>query len=56
MNAGFTKDPGRCNVAMTRAKEVFWMLGGPLSYGTLSPFPKLKVLMGVKGQVHRFQI
>ena len=46
---GFMKDRGRCNVAMTRAKEVFWVLGGPLglkhpwfAHEPLSPFPKFE--------------
>lgn len=27
---GFVEDVGRCNVAITRAKEVFWMIGGSM--------------------------
>ncbi|KAK4888950.1 hypothetical protein LTR27_012230 [Elasticomyces elasticus] len=27
---GFVNDDGRCNVAITRAKEVFWMIGGKM--------------------------
>ena len=26
------EDEGRCNVAFTRAKEVFWIIGGEMSY------------------------
>ena len=53
-------DRGRCNVAMTRAKGVFWMLGGSLRpsrpgrlRGLLTPFPKLKREMEGSGRVHR---
>lgn len=28
IRVGFVDDPGRCNVAFTRAKEIFWILGG----------------------------
>ncbi|KAK3626304.1 hypothetical protein LTR56_019881 [Elasticomyces elasticus] len=37
---GFMKDEGRCNVAMTRATEVFWMIGGSMSI----KFPRNKDL------------
>lgn len=53
-------DRGRCNVAMTRAKGVFWMIGGALGVlnpcnfaKPLSPFPKLKQEMEVLGRVHK---
>jgi hypothetical protein len=68
IGAGFLKESGRCNVAMTRAKGVFWVLGGkmdpkwhkdtePLSY-----FPRLKKELegtgktdhGDTGHVHAF--
>ena len=52
-------DRGRCNVAMTRAKGVFWMIGGALEAlrernngMELSPFPKLKQEMQQMGRVH----
>ncbi|KAF7198435.1 Helicase SEN1 [Pseudocercospora fuligena] len=58
-------DPGRCNVAMTRAKEVFWMIGGPLDKKEpyrrrrndgMSPFPKLKFrVLQPYGQVHQYE-
>lgn len=59
-------DPGRCNVAMTRAKEVFWMVGGPLDKkgsnpftrhkACMSPFPKLKLrVLQPSNQVHRYE-
>jgi superfamily I DNA and/or RNA helicase len=28
---GFVDDVGRCNVAITRAKEVLWIIGGSMS-------------------------
>ena len=53
------KDRGRCNVAMTRAQQVFWVLGGPLKLRRsdnaaepLSPFVKLKRQLELTGQVH----
>lgn len=59
---GFMTDRGRCNVAMTRAKGVFWVLGGALDLKNprnrpqaLSPFPKLKQQMGREGKVHRIK-
>lgn len=54
---GFMKDRGRSDVAMTRAKEVFWVLGGSLEpkYRNVedAPFVKLKKQLQKKGQVHR---
>ncbi|KAK4499400.1 hypothetical protein PRZ48_009914 [Zasmidium cellare] len=57
----FLTDPRRCNAAMTRATDVFWIIGGPLekknwnTYGdSNSPFVKLKREMGLNGQVHGF--
>ena len=57
---GFVTDRGRCNVAMTRAKGVFWVIGGSMECRRaanrakpLSPFPKLKMQMGRLGRVHK---
>lgn len=57
---GFMDDRGRSNVAMTRAREVFWIIGGPLtairtSSNVPSPFPKLKREMERQGKVHKLQ-
>ncbi|KAK4548249.1 hypothetical protein LTR36_010119 [Oleoguttula mirabilis] len=59
---GFMTDPGRCNVAMTRAKGVLWVLGGLLglkdsrhAHEAPSPFVKLKNRMQTRNQVHRLQ-
>ena len=30
--AGFMEDAGRANVAITRAKEVFWIVGGAMGF------------------------
>lgn len=56
-------DRGRCNVAMTRAKGVFWVIGGALDLKNqrnrpkaLSPFPKLKRQMAREGKVHRIKL
>lgn len=59
---GFMRDPGRSNVAMTRAKNVLWILGGSLeklhperpALGPLAPFVKLKEKLQKMGQVHKF--
>jgi len=56
-------DRGRCNVAMTRAQGVFWIIGGALEVKNprfageeLSPFPKLKKEMEQLGRVHRMGV
>ena len=61
--AGFMTDRGRCNVAMTRAKGVLWILGGALDLKDrrnvdepLSPFPKLKKQMEKVGRVHKMSV
>lgn len=65
MRVGFMDDPKRSNVAMTRAKEVFWVLGDELNLKSsrnenkpenkpLAPFVKLKLELEKTGQVHRF--
>lgn len=59
---GFMKDRGRSNVAMTRAKDVLWILGGTLeklyldegASEPLAPFAKLKKKLEEMGQVHKF--
>lgn len=59
---GFMKDRGRSNVAMTRAKDVLWILGGSLKKlhpdrqvsGPMAPFVKLKKKLQEMGQVHKF--
>ncbi|CAK1363848.1 unnamed protein product [Cercospora beticola] len=56
---GFLKDPKRCNVAMTRATEVFWMIGGPLLRKNYeddeeAPFYKLRQQLAATGQVIDF--
>ncbi|PPJ54571.1 hypothetical protein CBER1_06638 [Cercospora berteroae] len=53
---GFLKDAGRCNVAMTRATEVFWMIGGSLlPMGNFAdedaPFYQLREQLMSTGQV-----
>ncbi|GIZ38434.1 hypothetical protein CKM354_000185100 [Cercospora kikuchii] len=57
----FLQDRGRANVAMTRAKHVLWILGGPMGIKDRrnsdmkpSPFVRLKRRLGLAGQVHRF--
>lgn len=57
---GFMNNRGRCNVAMTRAKGVLWILGGSLRPSRPhrtreidTPFPKLKRQMERLGRVHR---
>ena len=59
---GFMTDPGRCNVAMTRAKGVFMIIGGALDLryrdnanDPLSPFVKLKKFMEERNRVHKFR-
>jgi hypothetical protein len=54
------KDRGRCNVAMTCAIGVFWILGGPLrpkpfvpGDDEVSPFVKLKRKMERLDRVHK---
>ena len=54
------KDRGRCNVAMTRAMGVFWILGGPLQHrdwvdgdDKVSPFVKLKRKMERRDRMHK---
>ena len=54
-------DPGRCNVAVTRAKEVFWIIGGDMKNRFLDSRPeptnhmtKYKVQVDRAEQTHRF--
>ncbi|KAI7278585.1 hypothetical protein KC345_g5885 [Hortaea werneckii] len=59
---GFIADEGRCNVALSRAKAVRWVISGPMSYhpwgshkqADNSPFPKHHDELQRKGMVHRF--
>ncbi|KAM3419972.1 hypothetical protein BST61_g3288 [Cercospora zeina] len=56
---GFLKDAKRCNVAMTRAKEVFWMIGGSLlskrnEADEAAPFYRLREYLMQTGQVIDF--
>ncbi|KAF2163913.1 hypothetical protein M409DRAFT_25690 [Zasmidium cellare ATCC 36951] len=60
----FLTDKGRANTAMTRARDVFWILGGPLhskapdynsfSFAEDESFVKLKSELHMTGQVHCF--
>lgn len=55
-------EKGRCNVALSRAKGVRWVIGGPMSYcpwgfqeeAAESPFPQLYDELQPEGKVHRF--
>ena len=54
-------DPGRCNVAVTRAKEVFWMIGGSMDYRFSDSYyqprnhmTQYKKEMDDEGRSHRF--
>ena len=56
-------DRGRCNVAVTRAKGVYWIVGGDLGlahpgnrFDPLSPFPKLKNEMAKLKRVHKLAV
>lgn len=56
------RDRGRSNVAMTRAKEVFWIVGGPLglayprnAFEPDIPLVKLKKELELTGQVTVFK-
>lgn len=56
------KDPGRANVAMTRATQVFWTIGGPLATRdrrggayAQSAFPMLMQMLQENGQVIDFK-
>ncbi|KAI6816279.1 hypothetical protein KC365_g15540 [Hortaea werneckii] len=59
---GFMAEKGRCNVALSRAKGVRWVIGGPMSYcpwgfqeeAAESPFPQLYDELQPEGKVHRF--
>ncbi|KAK5119587.1 hypothetical protein LTR85_007416 [Meristemomyces frigidus] len=58
---GFMKDAGRANVAVTRAKEVFWMIGGNMKYRfpdsrfkAESHMKRYKMEIGADGRSHRF--
>jgi hypothetical protein len=55
---GFVDDVGRCNVAITRAQEVFWMIGGSmrLKHGDrpLALITKYKRELEEAKRVHRF--
>ncbi|TKA51732.1 hypothetical protein B0A55_13356, partial [Friedmanniomyces simplex] len=60
-NMGFVNDDGRCNVAVTRAKEVFWVIGGSMevkqvSNSHLKPaaLVKYKRELAGMGKCHRF--
>ncbi|KAI6869388.1 hypothetical protein KC323_g2749 [Hortaea werneckii] len=59
---GFMAEKRRCNVALSRAKGVRWVMSGPMSYDPLgfqkeaakSPFPQLHDELQPKGMVHLF--
>lgn len=58
---GFMSDHRRSNVAMTRATDFFWIIGGSMKClykknekKTLAPFARLKRELEGSGQVHRF--
>ncbi|RMY58384.1 hypothetical protein D0863_12283 [Hortaea werneckii] len=59
---GFMAEKRRCNVALSRAKGVRWVISGPMSYDPLgfqreaakSPFPQLHDELQPKGMVHLF--
>ncbi|KAI6897220.1 hypothetical protein KC318_g5848, partial [Hortaea werneckii] len=61
---GFMVDEGRCNVALSRAKGVRWVIGGPIAYkprrfqgeAGRSYFPQLYDELQRKGMVHRFAV
>lgn len=53
----FMDDHRRCNLTMTRAKEVLWIIGGPTNGKNkklLPPFAELKRELEKSGQVHHF--
>ncbi|KAK4548272.1 hypothetical protein LTR36_010142 [Oleoguttula mirabilis] len=59
---GFMEDPGRCNVAVTRAKEVFWMIGGDMQYRfrdsglkVANHMTRYKWEVDADGRSHRFR-
>ncbi|USW54298.1 Putative P-loop containing nucleoside triphosphate hydrolase, DNA2/NAM7 helicase-like protein [Septoria linicola] len=58
---GFLNDAGRANVAMTRATQIFWIIGGSLKLqyrgsasNTHSAFPRLKEVLQATGKVIDF--
>ncbi|KAK3654018.1 hypothetical protein LTR56_003453 [Elasticomyces elasticus] len=58
---GFVNDDGRCNVAITRAKEVFWMVGGKMEIkdrrniaAKSATLVKYKNELELMGKCHRF--
>lgn len=59
---GFMIEKDRCNVALSRAKGIRWVIGGPIAYNPfriqreadVSPFPQLYDELQQKGMVHRF--
>ncbi|KAK0857208.1 hypothetical protein LTS02_010264 [Friedmanniomyces endolithicus] len=58
---GFVNDDARCNVAITRAKEVFWVIGGAMnakraenSNRKPATLAKYKHELGLMGKCHRF--
>ena len=60
--AGFMVDEGRFNVAITRAKEVFWTIGGGMtndSWNAIGPANNLPTRyrgeLDIAGHVHRFR-
>ncbi|KAH9833625.1 AAA domain, partial [Teratosphaeria destructans] len=62
-NIGFMSDLGRVNVAITRAKDVLWIIGGSMSlphssrHTTTRSLPlltKYKRMLDALGHVHRF--
>ncbi|KAI7090632.1 hypothetical protein KC356_g1315 [Hortaea werneckii] len=61
---GFMVEEGRCNVALSRATGVRWLIGGPISsrsgrnQGRAARiyFPKLYDELEAKGMVHRFTV
>ncbi|KAK0260293.1 hypothetical protein LTS09_005109 [Friedmanniomyces endolithicus] len=58
---GFVNDDARCNVAITRAKEVFWVIGGAMnsrrvenSHRKPATLAKYKHELTLMGKCHRF--
>ncbi|KAK1810468.1 hypothetical protein LTR12_015158 [Friedmanniomyces endolithicus] len=58
---GFVNDDARCNVAITRAKEVFWVIGGAMNAKRVensqrkpATLAKYKHELALMGKCHRF--
>ncbi|KAI6886303.1 hypothetical protein KC360_g2948 [Hortaea werneckii] len=60
---GFMVDKNRCNVALSRATDIRWVIGGPIAHdpsriqgeADTSPFPQLYDELEAEGKVHRFE-